>query len=149
VAAAFDVIVVSFFTETRERSPLLLASAPAAGHAATLAESRKTSAFVNREADIHELLRMNDGAPWERSFQFGPFAVDVFGSYGDGATAILQQLTRKSSEHNSMTVDACKLLAFQSSMSLRRSRTRGRCDRRTLQSPVFPSSLKNRTRELV
>jgi hypothetical protein len=92
---------------------------------------------------------MNNDAPWERSFQFGPFAVDVFGSYGDGATSILQQLTRKRREHTSMTVGACKLLAFQSSMSLCRSRTRGRCDRRTLQSPVFPSSLNYRTRDLV
>jgi hypothetical protein len=64
----------------------------------TLAESRKTSASLNREADIHESLRMNDDAPWERSSQFRPFAVDVFGAYGDGATAILQQLARKRSE---------------------------------------------------
>jgi hypothetical protein len=77
VAAAFDVTVVSCFTETRERSSLLLSSARAAGHATTLAESRKTSAFLNREADIHELLRMNDDAQWERSFQFRPFGVDV------------------------------------------------------------------------
>jgi hypothetical protein len=38
VAAAFNVTVVSCFTETRERSPVLHASARAAGHAATLAE---------------------------------------------------------------------------------------------------------------
>jgi hypothetical protein len=68
----------------------------------------------NRAADIHELLRMNDDAPWERSFQFRPFAVDVFGAYGDGATAILQQLARKRSEHTSMTKVVCKRLAFQS-----------------------------------
>jgi hypothetical protein len=37
---------------------------------------------------------MNDDAPWERSFQFRRFAVDVFGVYGDGATAIRQRLTR-------------------------------------------------------
>jgi hypothetical protein len=41
VAAAFEVTVVSYITETREHSPLLLASARAAGHAATLAESVK------------------------------------------------------------------------------------------------------------
>jgi hypothetical protein len=69
VAAAFDVSVVSCYTETRERSPLLTASTRAAGPAPTLAESRKTSAFLNREADIQEFLRMNDDAPWERSFQ--------------------------------------------------------------------------------
>jgi hypothetical protein len=114
MAAAFDVTVVPRFTETRERSPLLLASARAAGHGATLAESRKTSAFLNREADIHELLRMNDDAPWERSFQFRPFAVGVFGAYGDGATVILQQLARKRSEHTTMTMGARKRLAFQS-----------------------------------
>jgi hypothetical protein len=57
VAAAFDVTVVSCYTETRERSPLLTASTKAAGHAATLAQSRKISAFLNREADIQELLR--------------------------------------------------------------------------------------------
>jgi hypothetical protein len=48
VAAAFDGIVVSCFMGTRERSPLLLASSRAAGHAATLAESRKTSAFSTK-----------------------------------------------------------------------------------------------------
>jgi hypothetical protein len=63
----------------------LLASA----RAAALAESRKTSAFLNREADIQQLLRMNDNTSWERSFQFHPFVVDVFGAYGDGASAIL------------------------------------------------------------
>jgi hypothetical protein len=97
-----------------ERSPLRLASARAAGHAATLSESRKTPAFLNREADIHEWLKTNDDAPWERSFQFRPVAVDVFGVYGDGATAILQQLPLKRSEHTTMTVGACKRLAFQS-----------------------------------
>jgi hypothetical protein len=64
VAAAFDVTVVSCYRETRERSPLLTASARAAGHATTLAESRKTSALLNREAGIQELLRMNDGQAW-------------------------------------------------------------------------------------
>jgi hypothetical protein len=62
VAAAFDVTVVSCYTETRERSTLLTASTRAAGHAATLAVSPKTSAFLNREADIQELLKMNDDA---------------------------------------------------------------------------------------
>jgi hypothetical protein len=40
---ASDVTFVSCFTEARELSPLLLASARAAGHASTLAESRKTT----------------------------------------------------------------------------------------------------------
>jgi hypothetical protein len=53
VAAAFDVAVVSCLTEKKERSPLLLASVRADEHAATLAESRKTSAFLNRDTDIH------------------------------------------------------------------------------------------------
>jgi hypothetical protein len=114
VAAAFDVTVVSCYTETRESSTLLTASSRAAGHAATLAESRKTSAFLNREADIQKLLRMNDDAQWERNFLFRPFGVDVFGAYGGGATAILQQLARKRSEHTSMIVGARKRLAFQS-----------------------------------
>jgi hypothetical protein len=57
---------------------------------------------------------MNDDAPWERSFQFRRFPVDVFGFYGNDATAILQQLARKRSEHTSMTVGECKRLAFQS-----------------------------------
>jgi hypothetical protein len=48
--------------------------------------------------------------PWERSFQFRPFGVDV-GAYGGGATAILQQLARKRSEKTSMAVGA--RLAFQ------------------------------------
>jgi hypothetical protein len=60
VAAAYDVTVVSCYTETRERRPLLTVSARAAGHATTLAESREKSAFLNREADIQELLRMKD-----------------------------------------------------------------------------------------
>jgi hypothetical protein len=51
-----------------DAGPLLSASARVAGHAATLAESRKTSTFLNREVDLKELLRMNDDAPWERSF---------------------------------------------------------------------------------
>jgi hypothetical protein len=96
--------------------------------------SRKTSAFLNREAEIHELPRMNDDAPWERSFQFRPFAVDVFGAYGDGATAILQRLARKRSERTSMTVGACKRLAFQ---SLRRFRR-----------PSFPRPSATRSSEL-
>jgi hypothetical protein len=45
VAAAFDVTVVSCFTETRERSLLVLASARAAGDAATVAESRRHPPF--------------------------------------------------------------------------------------------------------
>jgi hypothetical protein len=102
MAAAFDVTVVSCYTETRERSLLLTASERAAGHAAKLAESRRTSAFLNREADIQELLRMHDDAPWERSFQFRPFAVDVVGAYGGVTTSILQQLARKRSEHTSI-----------------------------------------------
>jgi hypothetical protein len=82
--------------------------------------------FSTEKAYIHELLRMNYDAPWEGSFQFRPFAVDVFGAYGDGATAILQKLARKPSEYTSMTVGACKRLAFQSRC---KPRTRGCCDR--------------------
>jgi hypothetical protein len=116
-------------------------SARAAGHAATLAESRKTSAFLNREADIQELLRMNDDAPWERGFQFHPFGVDVFGAYG-----ILQQLARKRSEHTSMTVGACKRLAFQSvSVALQTANSRMLRSRKALVSslsllPQLPGS---------
>jgi hypothetical protein len=75
VAAAFYVTVVSCYTETREPSPHLTVSARVARHAATLAASLKTSAFLNREADIQELLRMNDDAPCERIFQFRPFGL--------------------------------------------------------------------------
>jgi hypothetical protein len=32
---------------------------------------------------------MNDDELWERSFQFRPFAVDVFGAYGVRANVIL------------------------------------------------------------
>jgi hypothetical protein len=45
-AAASGVTNTTCFTETRERRPLLLESAGAAGHAVTLAESRKTSASL-------------------------------------------------------------------------------------------------------
>jgi hypothetical protein len=58
-------------------------------------------------------LKVNDDAPWKRSFQFRPSAIAVFGAYGDGATAILQQLAQKHSKHTCMTVGACKLLAFK------------------------------------
>jgi hypothetical protein len=47
------------------------------------------------------------------SFQFRPSAVYVFDVYGVGATAILQQLARKRSEHTSLTLGACKRPAFQ------------------------------------
>jgi hypothetical protein len=77
-AAPRDVTVALYLTETPERSPVLLASALAAGHAATLAVSRKIPAFLSREADIQMLLRINDDAPWERSYQLRPFAVDIF-----------------------------------------------------------------------
>jgi hypothetical protein len=113
VAAAFDVTDVSCFRETRERSPLLLAPAREAGHATTLAESRKASAFLNGEADIHELRRMNVDAPWARGFEFRTFAVDVFGTYGAGATTIIQHLARKRGEHTSMAVSTFTRLSFQ------------------------------------
>jgi hypothetical protein len=45
VASAFDVTIVSCYTETRERIPLLAASARATGHAATLAKSRRHPPF--------------------------------------------------------------------------------------------------------
>jgi hypothetical protein len=54
--------------ETRDHSPLLLASARATGPAAILAQRRKTSAFLDGEAGIQELFRMNDDAPWEHNF---------------------------------------------------------------------------------
>jgi hypothetical protein len=63
VAAEFDVTVLSCFSETRERIVILLASAQAAGDVAALAESRKTSTILNREAYVHELLRLNDDSP--------------------------------------------------------------------------------------
>jgi hypothetical protein len=90
MAAAFDVTVVSRIAETRERSPLELAPTRAVGHAPTLAENRKISAFLSREADIQELPRMNDDAPRERSFQFRPFAEEIIGAYGVGATDIFR-----------------------------------------------------------
>jgi hypothetical protein len=64
--------------------------------------------------DVQDLLSMNDDAPWERILQVRPFAVDVFGAQGVGATAIRQHLARKGSEHTSMIVGAIKRLAFQS-----------------------------------
>jgi hypothetical protein len=108
-----------------------------AGHAATLSESRKTSAFLNREANIHELLRMNNVAPWERNFQFRPFAVDVFGVYEDGAAAILQQVARRRSMHTSMTVCACKWLPCQSlSVALQTAKARILRSKKALVAPL-------------
>jgi hypothetical protein len=63
----FWVAIVSFYTENRERSKLVPASVRAAGLAAILVANRKSSAFLSRE---EELLRINDDATWERSFQF-------------------------------------------------------------------------------
>jgi hypothetical protein len=63
---------------------------------------------------MHELPRMNDDAPWERKFQFRPFAVD-----GAGPNVILQRLARKRSEHTSMTVGAFQRLAFQLALRYR------------------------------
>jgi hypothetical protein len=94
--------------------------------------------FSTERRTLHELLRMNDDAPWERSFQFRPFAVYVFGAYGDGVTAILHQLARKRSEHASMTVGACKRLAFQSlSVALQTANARMLRPRKGLVAPLF------------
>jgi hypothetical protein len=81
---------------------------------------------------------MNDDAECERRFWFRPFAVDVFGDCGAGATAIPKQLARTRSEHASTTVAACKRLAFPSrsvAAARCRPRTRGCCDRGKLLSP--------------
>jgi hypothetical protein len=86
---------------------------------------------------------MNDNEPWERSFQFRPFAVDIFGTYGAGATAIRQQLARKRSEHTSMAVDVSKRLAFQSlSLALRTANAGMFRSRKACISPLsLPSQL--------
>jgi hypothetical protein len=84
---------------------------------------------------------MHDDEPWECSFQFCPFAVDVFGAYGDGATAVLQHLARKRSEHTSMTLGAWKRLAFLSlSVALQTTNARMLRSREALVA-LFPSSL--------
>jgi hypothetical protein len=68
---------------------------------------------------------VNDGAPWEHSFQCRPFAVDVFGAHGVGAAAILQLLARNVSEHASMTLGSSKRVTFQSlSVALQTSNAR-------------------------
>jgi hypothetical protein len=72
IAPAFDV-TVSYFAEMRDHSPLVLASARAVGHAATLAKNRQTSTSLSREADLQELLRMKNDAPRESHFQIPPF----------------------------------------------------------------------------
>jgi hypothetical protein len=83
------------------------------------------------------LPRMNDDAPWKRCFQFRPFGVDVVGAYEGGATAILQQLAPKRSEHTSITVGACKRLAFQSrSVALQTANSRMLRSRKALVSPL-------------
>jgi hypothetical protein len=110
------------FREMRERSPLLLVSARVA------------------EADTHDLLRMNDDAPWERSFQFRPSLLTsrCLRRWRD---CHYQHLARKRSEHTSMTADTCKRLAFQSlSVALQTANARMLRSRK-LQSPVLPSSL--------
>jgi hypothetical protein len=86
-AGAYWLAAVIGVVSTRERSLLLLVSA--------------------------RVAFMDDDEPWERSFQFCPFAVDIFGVYGVDATAILQQLARNRGEHTSTSVGACRWLAFQ------------------------------------
>jgi hypothetical protein len=91
-----------------------MASPRAARHSARLAECHKTSVFLNREADIEELLRINYDAPWERSFQLRPFVITVLAAFGVGAAANIHQLAPKRGEHYFITVDVCKRLDFQS-----------------------------------
>jgi hypothetical protein len=92
---------------------------------------------------------MNDDALWERSFQFRPFGVDVFGAYGGGATAIRQQLARKRGEHTSMTVGACKRLAFQSlSVALQTENSQMLRSRESIRLASFPPPASTRISEL-
>jgi hypothetical protein len=82
---------------------------------------------------------MNDDAPGERIFSSALFGVDVFGDYGGCATAILQQLARKRSEHTSMAVGASKRLASQSvSVALQTTNSRML---RSSKALVLPHSL--------
>jgi hypothetical protein len=96
MVAAFYITVVSSCTERRERSPLVLASAGESGHAATLAESRKTVSCLHRGADLEELLRMNEDAPREHSFQFRPFTFDAL--VPTELARLPKELARKRSE---------------------------------------------------
>jgi hypothetical protein len=77
VAAAFDVTVVPCFTETREHCPLLLASARAAGHAATVGSGESQDIRLSQPRGKRKLLRMDDDEPWECSFQVRRCTVDV------------------------------------------------------------------------
>jgi Ni2+-binding GTPase involved in maturation of urease and hydrogenase len=80
---------------------------------------------------------MNEVAHWKTFSSSALFAVGVFGAYGDGATAILQQLVRKRSEHTSTTVGACKRLAFQSlSVAMQTANARMLRSRKALDSPL-------------
>jgi hypothetical protein len=89
--------------------------------------------------DVQDLLSMNDVAPWERILQVRPFAVDVFGAQGVGATAIHQHRARKGSEHTSMIVGPSKRLAFQSlSVTMQTVNARMLRSRKAL---VYPLSL--------
>jgi hypothetical protein len=139
VVAAFDVTVVPFFTGTHEHCPLLLASARAAGHAATVGSGESQDIRLSQPRGRRKLLRMNDDEPWECSFQVHPCAVDIFGAYGVGATAILRQLARKRSEHTFKTLGACIRLVFQSlSVALQNANAR---NLRCMKAFVSPPSL--------
>jgi hypothetical protein len=85
----------------------------------------------------------------ERGIQFRPCAIDVFGVYAAGATAILQHIARKRSEHSSMTTGMSKKADFQSSASHRWPRTRAWFDRGELYSPLFSPPSIFRISELV
>jgi hypothetical protein len=93
----------------RKRSPLEVASAPAAEHAATRGEPQNIS--LAQPTGGH--TRAAQDQRWcTVGTQLHPFAFDVFGAYAASATAILQRPGRKRSKRASMTVGACKRLTF-------------------------------------
>jgi hypothetical protein len=108
----------------------------------TLRKSKATHVSTRDKCEFGVRHRSSSGRNytlpvlWEY-IQFRPFAVDVFRAFGDGATAILQQLARKRSEHTSMTVGACKRLAFQSlSVALQTANARMLRSRKAIVAPL-------------
>jgi hypothetical protein len=83
------------------------------------------------EAEIEELLRINDDVPWEYNFQFRPLAIDV---------PVLTELARLpffNSSRASMTAGACKPPIFQSlSVALQPANVRMFRSSSDLESPL-------------
>jgi hypothetical protein len=124
IAAAFDLTVVSCFTETREAVSLLLASSRTPVHAAIAAENRKAAAKPNREADVNTLPALDSAGSWNKPFLFCSY----FQYVRARCNSIGHQLARKRSEY-APSVCLCNRLVYQAAASFCRNQTHEWCGR--------------------